>query len=101
MPGGVSVRDQDGAEPAHRRTTGAMALIALVLVAAIATTLAATTVARAMTFTVAGPPAGPAGFTHEVRATGSFERGDTDQLAAVLQGLRGGTAARPVNRAPW
>ena len=98
MPGGVSVRDQDGAEPAHRRTTGAMALIALVLVAAIATTLAATTVARAMTFTVAGPPAGPAGFTHEVRATGSFERGDTDQLAAVLQGLRGrdgGKAGEP------
>lgn len=78
--------DWNGAKSGISRAVGTAALVAFVVAAAVI--LGGGASARAMTFTVTGLPAGGAGFTHEIRVTGSFETGDTDRLAAALQGLR-------------
>lgn len=91
MPLVGSAPDRIGVASERSRAIGFSAFVA---VAAIAAAVPAVSAGHAMTFAVASARAEGAassGVMNEVRATGSFERGDTDRLATVLQGLKAPT----------
>jgi hypothetical protein len=96
-----SAPDRDGVsvKPSVSRSVLAAALASLAHACLTSVFLLAAPAVHAMTFgvttTSVDAPGAPARVAHEIRATGSFERGDTDQLAAILQGIKGRGGTRP------